>query len=459
MKRALVLLLVGLLALLAWLASDGPSRESAAPQREPASSTFERAARELEAPEPASAAPEAAPALERAERVEIAPAAAPNEPRLTLLGAVQDRRGRAIEHFGIRGIRKDAKNVFAEERVWDVAFHAGGEFALEDLEPHAWELAPFADGYTLVRSERFVRSNARPVVFRMKAEIEIAGIVLDSMDSPVAAATVRATERSEGLSLGDGARATAETTTDRGGRFRMSLDASIYSLRAARDGYVDSEEQVIEVDRLVAQRDIELRLADACSVRIVFDRRALGDSAPVGAMAAPLLGGRGPQPIALGAEESGVTIRGLAPGWHRIFLVAGSPPDTAHTAAVELQLGPTLELRFETRPSAPVAIYLRPPQPGAEAPDYRSDYEILPTLPDLNWLTLSRSASGGARDPAESLWSSTSEWNAPAPGSYVAFPRRRSRHHAASPVRFEAPHVGSFELELAPLEPDKLFRR
>ena len=311
-----------------------------------------------------SLAPDAAPTLENAERVEIAAIAAPNEPRLTLRGLVRDRRGRAIEHFVIRGIRKEVSDAFAEERVWEAQFHAGGEFVLEDLELHAWELAPFAEGCTLERSLRFVRSNDRPVVFRMKAKVEIAGVALDSADAPVAGPTARATEHKDGHSFGNAARATVETSTDRDGRFRVTVDKSSYALRASHDDHVDSEEQVIEFERHVAQRDLDLRLLDACSVRIVFDRQALGASAPVGAMAAPLLGGRGPRPISLGADESGVTIHGLDPGWHGLMLWAGKPPDTSYTAAVELQLGLTLEVRFEPRPLAPVAIRLRSLQPG-----------------------------------------------------------------------------------------------
>jgi hypothetical protein len=408
----------------------------------------------LAAPEPLSVAPDAAPARESADRVEIAPAAADAPARLTLLGVVRDARGRAIENFGIRGIRKDASNAFAEERVWDVAFHAGGEFALVELEPHAWELAPFADGCTLERSERFVRSNARAVVFRMKSQVEIAGVVIDSASTPVAGAKVRTKEQS----ARDGFPATWETTSDRAGRFQLTLDVGEYMLRAACDGYAEGEEQRIEVEHLQAQRHLELRLADGCSVRIVFDR-TLGVRAPGGAMAGPIFGDRGPQLVALGEGASEVTIRGLAPGWHRLVVSAGGLPHGGYMAAVELELGSTLEARFEARPAAPVAVQFRPSQPGAAALDSRRDYEILPTLPNLNWLALSRPAPGDDRDPTELLWSSANEWNAPAPGSYVVFPKRLSSADETSFLRFEAPHAPAFELELAPREPDPRSRR
>jgi hypothetical protein len=230
-KRLLALLLVGLVVLLVWIVSEDPTSESAGSTREPASIAVERAPSRLAAPEPLAVAPDAAPARESADRVEIAPAAVPSEARLTLLGVVRDARGRAIENFGIRGIRKDASNAFAEERVWDVAFHAGGEFALVDLEPHAWELAPFADGYTLERSERFVRSNARAVVFRMKSQVVISGVVIDSTGLPIAGAEVRAKEQS----ARDNFPATWETTSDRAGRFQLTLDVGeIHAPRSLR---------------------------------------------------------------------------------------------------------------------------------------------------------------------------------------------------------------------------------
>jgi len=454
MKRLLALLSVGLVALLVWFASEERRSESAAPQRERASIADERAPGWLAAPEPLTVASDVESARASAERVEIAPTAASHELRLTLLGVVRDARGRAVENFGIRGIRKDASNAFAEERVWDVAFHAGGEFALADLEPHVWELAPFADGYTLERSERFVRSNTRAVVFRMKSQVEIAGVVLDSRDLPVAGAKVHA----EAPSARDEFPGTWETTSDRAGRFQLTLDVGEYVLRAACDGYVEGEEQRIEVEHLRAQRNLELRLADGCSVRIVFDR-ALGVSAPGGVMAAPILGDRGPPPVTLGLGASEVTIRGMAPGWYRLMLSARGLPHPGYMAAVELELGPTLEVRFEARPAAPVAVQFRPSQPGAAALDSRRDYEILPTLPNLNWLAISRPAPGDERDLAALFWSSANEWKAPAPGSYVLFPKRRSSVGATSFLRFEAPHAPSFELELAPRDEDPRSRR
>ncbi|MBL8803310.1 MAG: carboxypeptidase regulatory-like domain-containing protein [Planctomycetes bacterium] len=462
MKRLLALLLVGLVVLLVWIASDGASSESVGSTREPASIAAAPVPSRLEAPEPLSVAPDAAPARESAERVEIAPLAADAPARLTLLGVVRDARGRAIENFGIRGIRKDASNAFAEERVWDVAFHAGGEFALVDLEPHAWELAPFADGYRLERSERFVRSNARAVVFRMKSQVEISGVVLDSMDLPIAGAKVRAEEQS----ARDDFPESWEATSDRAGRFQLTLDVGEYVLRATCGGYADGEEQRIEVEHLRAQRNVELRLADGCSVRIVFNRAVLGTNVPTNVLAMPLQGGGAAQSVSVGPDANDATVRGLAPGWTRLFLASGFPPDKAYTAAVELQLGPTLDVSFEPRLSVPVAVRLRSPQPGAEAFDFQREYELLPTLPNLNWLALSRERPSEARDssqsrwsslgeqiapaPSDSLWISANEWNAPAPGSYVALPRRRSRLGVASPVRFEAPHAPSFELELGP---------
>ena len=446
MKRLLALLIVGLVALLVWFASDDPTSPSVGSTRERGSSAVERTPSRIEAPELLSVESESDSARQSAERAEIAPAATDAPARLTLLGVVRDARGRAIENFGIRGVRKDATNAFAEERVWDVAFHADGEFALVDLEPHAWELAPFADGYTLERSERFVRSNTRAVVFRMKSQVEVAGVVLDSRELPIAGAKVRA----KGQSAHDDFPASWETTSDRPGRFQLTLDVGEYVLRAACDGYADGEEQRIEVEHLRALRNLELRLADGCSVRIVFSRAAPGLGGPAAAMAGAIFGGRGPQSVPLGEGASELTIRGLAPGWHRLVLSAGGPPPAIYMAAVELELGPTLEVRFDPRPSVPVAIRFRSAQHAATAFDARRDYEILPTLPNFNWLALSRPAPGEVLDPTERLWSSTTEWNAPAPGSYVVFPRRVSIAAKTSPLRFEAPHAPTFELELGP---------
>lgn len=401
MKRVLAVLLICALALLGWMVSRLSTAPGVGAQAQPTPSGAERETRDFETPEPVAPVPAAPPVLESVERTEIAPTAAPTEHRLTLLGAVRDRRGRAIERFGVRGIRKDASNAFVEERVWDVAQHAGGEFALEALEPHAWELAPFAEGYKLERSERFVRSNARPVVFRMSAEVEVSGIALDARDRPVAGATVKATERADALLLGDRAQRGFETTTDDGGRFWMKLDQSNYAVRASRDGFVDSAEQLIEIEDLAPRGGLELRLQDGCSVRIAFDRAALGSAAPAAAIALPLRGGGGPQPVTVDAAASDVTLRGLAPGWQRLILVTGSPSDAAYTAAVEVEFGEPLEVTFEVRPTAPVAIQLRPLQPSAEALDFQQQYEFLPTLPNLNWLELSRKGSRVAVNPGE----------------------------------------------------------
>jgi hypothetical protein len=462
MKRLLALLIVGLVALLVWFASDDPTSPSVGSTRERGSSAVERTPSRIEAPELLSVESESDSARQSAERAEIAPAATDAPARLTLLGVVRDARGRAIENFGIRGVRKDASNAFAEERVWDVAFHSGGEFALVDLEPHAWELAPFADGYTLERSERFVRSNTRAVVFRMKSQVEVAGVVLDSRDLPIAGAKVRA----KGQSAHDDFPASWETTSDRSGRFQLTLDVGEYVLRAACDGYADGEEQRIEVEHLRALRNLELRLADGCSVRIVFSRAVLGTNVPTNVLAMQLLGDGAAQSVSVGPDANDVMVRGLAPGWTRLLVASGFPPDKAYTAAVELQLGPTLEVRFEPRPSVPVAVRLRSAQSGAEAFDFQREYELLPTLPNLNWLTHSRERRSEARDsgqsrwsslgeqiapaPSESPWISATEWNAPAPGSYVALPRRRLRLGVTPPVRFEAPHAPTFELELGP---------
>lgn len=458
MKRTLAALAIALSAVLGWHAfSDSSEANDAA---KPAHLGDEEA-RELEVevltPEPAPA--DLAPVDESTERVEIAPASAPKELGLTLRGLVQHRLGQPVENFGIRGIRKDANNAFVEERVWDLAHHAGGVFELAGLEPHAWELAPFAEGFTLERGQRFVRSNERPVVFRMLSRVEVSGIVVDAEGTPVPEALVRADEVAGARELGYGKHGAVVATADTSGRFRLSLDAGVHQLLASHDGHAQSAPQRIEVAALRPLSNLELRLNDGCSVRIDFDRSALGDDAPVFAVAASLADGRVAKSLPVAEDESHVTFKGLSPGWTRLIVIAGSPPPTGYSAAVELELGRPLELTFELRRSEPVVVRVRAPEQSDATPEFRGAYDFLPTLPNLNWLESSRESSGDEQVLFDPRWTSPSEWTAPGSGSYVAFPRWPELERGAAPKRFEAPRTQAFDLVLPVLPSHTIFGR
>jgi hypothetical protein len=434
MKRALVVLLAALVVAGLWYAivdrgedsSEAAATNSAAGLLETAQPSIERigAAESL-----------AAPAESARSEADVTPS--PEPELLTIRGIVLDQRGESVEHFGLRGVRRDAHNRFAEERTWPAEFHPGGEFTLSGLEPHVWEIAPIADGFMFERLQRFARSNERPVKFRMLCKVRVTGIVLDSEGAPVAQARVHASHTR-------GQRGPIVATTNESGAFALELDPGEHELLASHGLRRVSEPQSIELAPLQRPVQLEFRLALGCQLRVRFDP-SWSDAI---LMVEPLSPREGPGLLAAKAVDGLASVCGLSPGWYRLVVRRPENSSAMYLAAVEfVQPGQVLELNFEVATPTRVALRLRVATEDVDPSELRLDYELLPTLPNLTWLEVKRDGDVGEWVRFGALPGPNSDWSGCARGSYVAMPTWLVDAKTA-PVRFEVPNAVEFEVVL-----------
>ncbi len=434
MKRAFVFLLAAMVVAGLWyVLRDRGELEGDAAAGNSESKRVATAQPSLERVESAESL--AAPAESARSEADVTPS--PEPELLTIRGFVRDQLDGPVEHFGLRGVRRDANNLFAEERRWPAEFHPGGEFTLSNLEPYVWEIAPVAEGFTFERSQRFARSNERPVKFRMLCKVRVTGIVLDSEGAPVAQASIRATSLKLPSSI--------FATTDSAGAFELELEPGKYGLIAAHDLRGVSDPQSIELAPLQRPVDLEFRLAPSGQIRVCFPpswRRAA-------VLVLPLSTGNVETFSQAKTNDECAVVRGLLPGWKRLVVATPDDRSTAYMAAVELvSIDQVLELNFEVATPTRVTLRLRASTDDAESRDLRLDYELLPTLPNLTWLEVKRDVGDGGRKGLDPKWMLNSDWSACAPGSYVAVPRSRAGSEPPALVRFEVPNAVEFEVVL-----------
>lgn len=145
-------------------------------------------------------------------------------------GRVVDSCGRAVEHFAINAIHRDANNRFLEKLEWPLELHTGGKFELRALDPGYWDFAPSAPGLALDRIRSFRASTPSPIDFVLRGPSTVRGIVLDPDRRPVGSAELQP----------------VRSIVDSDGTFEIALPSEAVRLSAAARGFADSDFVLVE---------------------------------------------------------------------------------------------------------------------------------------------------------------------------------------------------------------------
>lgn len=159
----------------------------------------------------------------------------------TLLGRVVDHEGRPVREFGVRAQRRAELGQVLEERLWDVAEHSNGEFALENLAPGAWLVSPFAPRCVLLMPRRFFEPESRRLEYRLMPWGRVSGSVFAPTGAPLPYARLFVEQA-------------VVAQADELGRFEFARTPGQVSLRAESAEFCSGPELALEITR---ERELE----------------------------------------------------------------------------------------------------------------------------------------------------------------------------------------------------------
>lgn len=182
---------------------------------------------------------------------------------ISLSGRVEEVEGEALTDFVVRATLEGTGGMFgigaeSEERTFVGA--EDGAFRIDGLRAGTWKVEVEADGFSRSETQAVVlpqEPEAAQPVFVMQLASQVAGIVLDTADTPVSGAQVTLQVDLARRVRGD----IPSTITDIEGRFVLgNLDPGTIVVDAAMDGFAASEAAAADVLPGQSVEDLVLRL-------------------------------------------------------------------------------------------------------------------------------------------------------------------------------------------------------